>query len=450
MITNKRVPQEEKRPDNKRSFGSRLISKLSHEQWLIFTLSITVITILSLTAALTWSLAWSNLATATLVFLLSYPIIWLAWRGYHFWRQAIMQLTTYTQVMREGETNLHFKAQHKDNLLGELQREISALAKANQHKKQHNQTLENLLSHILDSWPIPVCLFDENNQLSYRNIAMREKLQQPMLLGTKAEDLGFTLTDDSLSHAQFDQQWQCQSISYVYQQKKCHIFSALDISQPLHQQQSITQQNLIRVLAHELRNSLTPMASMADTLLNNETFDEQQVRMVLSRIQVRSNRLLSFIEQYSQLSQLPTPKMTWFDLNELIEEANAMMTKRCMINFQGNSQCCADVDQMSQILINLFKNASEACAKEHCKIDIKVFCQQNNQVIEVTDNGAGFANLDNALTPFYTTKNHGSGIGLSLCAEISRNHGGELKLQNIDNAGARITMTWPMISKINS
>ena len=218
----------------------------------------------------------------------------------------------------------------------------------------------------------------------------------------------------------------------------------------MHQQQSITQQNLIRVLAHELRNSLTPMASMADTLLNSEAFDEKQVRMVLGRIQVRSNRLLSFIEQYSQLSQLPAPKMTWFDLNDLIEEANAMMTKRCIINFQGNSQCCADVNQMSQILINLFKNASEACSKEHCEIDVKVFYQQNNQVIEVTDNGTGFANLDNALTPFYTTKANGSGIGLSLCAEISRNHGGEFKLQNIDNAGARITMIWPVASKMVS
>jgi len=421
--------------------------KLSHERWLALGLSITALVMLALSAALTQSLGWSKLATATLLFFLAYPLIWLASSCYHFWRQAIMQLTTYTQIIREGETNLRFKLQHPDNLLAGLQKEISALALGNEKKEQQNQTLESVLSHILDSWPIPVCLFDENNQLSYRNIAMKEKIQQPMLVGTSAQDLGFVLENDNLSHSQFNQQWQCQSISYLFQQKRCHIFSALDISQPLHQQQSITQQNLIRVLAHELRNSLTPMASMADTLLCNDTFSEEQVRMVLGRIKQRSERLLSFINQYSQLSHLPTPKTTWFDFKEVLDEAKAMITEPCVINFQGHTQCFADEQQMAQILINIFKNAQEACDKKQCQIDIRTFNQLGKQVIEITDNGPGFSNLDNALTPFYTTKSHGSGIGLSLCAEITRNHGGEFTLQNTES-GAKIIMTWSIDSKV--
>ncbi len=443
-------------PNNVNKTTKPLSLKLSHEQWLIFGLTSTLLIILSLVIALTSTLGWSLLATATLVFFLSYPLIWLAWRSYNFWRQAIMQLTTYTQVIREGETNLRFKVQHSDNLLAELQQEISALAMGNAHKLQQNQTLENVLSHILDSWPIPVCLFDENNQLSYRNIAMKEKIQQPMLVGTTASDLGFVLENGNLSHSQFNQQWQCQSISYLFQQKKCHIFSALDISQPLHQQQSITQQNLIRVLAHELRNSLTPMASMADTLLSNDNFNEEQVRLVLSRIRQRSNRLLSFIEQYSQLSQLPTPKSNWFDFNDLLDEAKAMITAPCKISYQGSNQCYADEQQMAQILINIFKNAQEACDEENCEIDVSLYHRQENsqgyqqtkQIIEINDNGPGFANLDNALTPFYTTKSHGSGIGLSLCAEITRNHGGEFILENTKN-GAKITLSWPTNNKVH-
>ncbi|WP_019027163.1 sensor histidine kinase [Colwellia piezophila] len=437
--------------------GKSFTLKFSHEQWLALGLTSTLIVILILVSALTYSLGWSKLAVATLVFLLCYPLIWLAWRCYHFWRQAIMQLTTYTQVIREGETNLRFKAQHPDNLLAGLQQEISALALGNEQKVKQNQTLENVLSHILDSWPIPVCLFDENNQLTYRNIAMKEKIQQPMLMGTSAADLGFVMENDTLTHSQFNQQWQCQSISYLYQQKKCHIFSALDISQPLHQQQSITQQNLIRVLAHELRNSLTPMASMADTLLCNDSFNEEQVRMVLGRIKIRSERLLSFINQYSQLSHLPAPKSTWFDFNTLLDEAKAMITEPCTIHYQGNAQCYADEQQMAQILINIFKNAQEACEKESCEISVCIFYQQDSlqgnqhgrQVIEIIDNGPGFANLDNALTPFYTTKSHGSGIGLSLCAEITRNHGGEFSLENIDS-GAKIIMSWPVGNKMNN
>jgi len=396
--------------------------KLSHEQWLFFGLASTLFIILSLIIALTLTLGWSLLATATLVFFLSYPLIWLAWRSYNFWRQAIMQLTTYTQVICEGETNLRFKEQHPDNLLAELQQEISDLAVGNAHKLQQNQTLENVLSHILDSWPIPVCLFDENNQLSYRNTAMKEKIQQPMLIGTAAIDLGFVIENGNLSHSQFNQQ-----------------------------QQNITQQNLIRVLAHELRNSLTPMASMADTLLSNDSFNEDQVRLVLSRIRQRSNRLLSFIEQYSQLSQLPAPQSSWFDFNDLLDEAKAMITEPCTISYQGSNLCFADEQQMAQILINIFKNAQEACDEAPCKIDVSLYYRQENsqgyqqtkQVIEINDNGPGFANLDNALTPFYTTKSHGSGIGLSLCAEITRNHGGEFILTNTD-IGAKITMSWPV------
>lgn len=436
--------------DARKGIIQRISSKLSHEQWLILALTTLVIIILSLSGALLYTLNWSKLAIATSVFFLCYPLIWCAWRSYHFWRDTIMQLTTYTQILGEGETNLRFKPQHQDNLLAELQREIAQLASSHSAKQNQAQTMESLLSHILDSWPIPVCLFDENNLLRYRNSAMKEHMQQPMLLGTSATDLGFQLTNDKLSHTHFAHQWQCQSISYLFQGKRCHIFSALNISKPLNQQQSTTQANLIRVLAHELRNSLTPMASMADTLLSTQNYNQHQVELVLNRIQQRSNRLLSFIEQYSQLSQLPTPKCTWFNFSDLIEEAKAMTLDKCQVNIQGNNQCYGDNQQLAQIFINLFKNAQEACTQDTCIIDVSIYYQNNEQVIEVTDNGPGFANLDNALTPFYTTKSQGSGIGLSLCAEITRNHGGELKLINLAKQGAKITMTWPIDSHAKS
>ena len=177
---------------------------------------------------------------------------------------------------------------------------------------------------------------------------------------------------------------------------------------------------------------------------------------MLSRIRQRSNRLLSFIEQYSQLSHLPVPQSSWFDFNDLLDEAKGMITEPCTIHYQGSNQCFADPQQMVQILINIFKNAQEACNEEQCQIEVSLFYQQVNlhghqrtkQIIEIKDNGPGFANLDNALTPFYTTKSHGSGIGLSLCAEITRNHGGEFTLENTAN-GAKITMSWPVDNKVS-
>ena len=416
---------------------------MSHEKWLVSGLSITVMIILSLTTALTWSLGWSHLAIATLLFFMFYPLAWLAYKGYQFWCVSIMQLTTFTQVLREGEQNLRFKKQHKHNLLLELQKEISLIAHKNVDKNKQNILVEKLLIDILDVWSVPVCLFDHQLQLTYRNNAMNELLQQPIIIGTAAKDLGFHLNENILSHPIYDDKWQCQNIRYVQQGKDNWLFAAVDISQLLNKNQSTTQNNLIRVLGHELRNSLTPMSSMADTLLCSEVLNEAQTRKVLSRIQQRSDRLMTFIEQYSQLSQLPPAQPKWFDFSGILVEAKAMVNERCQVQFQGHNQCYGDANQVAQVLINVLKNAQEACTESNCRVNITIYSVKNEQIIEITDNGPGFANLNNVLTPFYTTKTHGSGIGLSLCAEITRNHQGQLSVSNLNDGGAKISMTWP-------
>ncbi|MGK0409649.1 MAG: signal transduction histidine kinase [Shewanella psychromarinicola] len=416
---------------------------MSHEKWLVGGVFFTVAIILSLVAALTWSLGWTTLTIATLLFLILYPLAWLALKAYQFWCLSIMQLTTYTQMLREGEQNLRFKKQHKDNLLLELQNEISLLVHEKSDKNQKNKTVGTLLTNILDAWSVPVCLFDHKLQLRYRNNSMNEILQQPMLIGTYAKDLGFHLDENNFSHPIYDDKWQCQSIRYVQQGKDNWLFTAIDISQLLNKNQSTTQNNLIRVLGHELRNSLTPMSSLADTLLCSEVLNEAQTRKVLRRIQQRSDRLMTFIEQYSQLSQLPPAQAKWFDFSEILVEAKAMINENCEVQFQGNNQCYGDANQVAQVLINVLKNAQEACIEPSCKVNITLYSINNEQVIEITDNGPGFANLDNVLTPFYTTKTSGSGIGLSLCAEITRNHQGQISVSNMTEGGAKICMTWP-------
>lgn len=420
-------------------------SILSQEKWLIVGLSLTVLIILSLTSALTWHLQWTTLAICTLNFFLFYPLVWVAWRCYNFWCQTIMQLTTYTQVLNEGEQNLSFKKQHEDNLLLSLQKEIQQLATAQNLRTHQQLALNHLLSNILDTWPIPVCLFNHKLELIYRNAAMNQQLQQPLLLHSPASSLGFSFIDEQFVHEQFNNKWQCQTIGFTADDEgstKQWLFTAINVSPLLNQQHSDSQQSLIRVLSHELRNSLTPMYSMTDTLLSCEQLDEQQTRKVLSRIQQRSQRLLNFISEYSQLTQLPSPKMRWFKINDLIEEAKAMVdAARCQLVVKGSEQCFADQAQLTQVMINIFKNAEQI--QQQITVNIHLYYQQNQQIIEVTDTGPGFANLDNVLTPFYTTKASGSGIGLSLCAEIIRNFGGQFIVENGRDGGAKITMTWP-------
>jgi signal transduction histidine kinase len=353
-------------------------------------------------------------------------------------------LTSYTQILTEGEHNLHFKHQHPDNLLFALQKEINGLAKMHSNQSHQQQSIERLLSHILDSWPVPVCLFDHKMKLRYRNNAMNEHLMQPMLINTPANELGFSLLKNKLVHPRFNDKWQCQSINFLQGKHENWLFSAINISQLLNYNQTVTQQNLIRVLGHELRNSLTPMASMTDTLLSNEHFEPKHVKIVLERIKKRSNRLLSFIGEYSQLTQLPPPKCQWFQFHDVYNEARTMQSKNHIdFHFIGEDQCFGDNEQIIQMLINLFKNALEASHQKQLKITVKNYQKHQLQVIEVIDNGVGFANFDNVLTPFYTTKNQGSGIGLALCAEIARNHNGELTVENNADQGAKISITWP-------
>jgi len=419
---------------------------MSQEKWLITGLSITVLVLLSLTSALAWQLEWSVLAISTFNFVLFYPLSWLAWKCYDFWCQSIMQLTTYTQILAEGEQNLSFKKQHNDNLLLSLQQEIHQLATSKKYQINQQFALNDLLSNILNTWPIPVCIFNQDLALIYRNAAMNQQLKQPLLINSLANDMGFNFENEQLSHDEFNDQWQCQTISFTTdnaEKTKQWLFTAINVSALLNQQQSHTQNNLIRVLSHELRNSLTPMYSMTDTLLSNEQLDEQQTRKVLSRIQQRSQRLLNFISEYSQLTQLPQPKMRWFNINDLLDEAKSMIdSSKCKLVIKGAEQCYGDQSQLTQVMINILKNVEQI--QTNITVNIRAFYQQNHQIIQVIDDGPGFANLENVLTPFYTTKQHGSGIGLSLCNEIIHNHGGQLIVDNNEQGGAKILMSWPL------
>jgi len=110
---------------------------------------------------------------------------------------------------------------------------------------------------------------------------------------------------------------------------------------------------------------------------------------------------------------------------------------------RGEKRCFGDRSQLSMVFTNLFKNAQQACVESSLIIELKIYVENTSQTIEITDNGAGFTSLDNVLTPFYSTKAQGSGIGLALCREIVHQHGGQFCVSNAPSThGAFISMTW--------
>lgn len=412
------------------------------ERRLIIGLIFNSAIITSLSLWLGHALGWSLLALATLAFVLVIILSFLGTAFYQCWRLNIMNLSSYAQLLGEGVGNVAPVADAEKGLVSELQLEINKLA--SRQTSNHKASILTL-STLMDEWNIAIALFDEHRTLVYRNTAMLRELQQPLLIGSSAIHSGFKVDENNmgLSHPYFNQQWQTQHMSLKDNGQTLWLFSATNISQSLQAHESIIQQNLIRVFSHELRNSLTPMASMTDTLLSNEHLDPQQTKLVLTRINLRSSHLLDFIGRYADISQLSTPNMSWFDVATLVDEAKTVLPNDVSVTIKGEKKCFGDRSQLSMVFTNLFKNSKQACNQAPLIIEVKVYFEDAIQTIELNDNGTGFSNLDNVLTPFYSTKSEGSGIGLALCREIVHQHGGQLRVGNSPiTKGAFISMSW--------
>lgn len=384
----------------------------------------------------------SLLVMSTIVALCLYPQIWLSWKLWCFYAQPLMQLTVYTQALKEGEHNLSFNLGNNSGLVFGLLREINALAFKQRYEEKSQDTVVLLASTLLSQWNQPVCLFDQDLNLIFSNNTAVKLIARPMLRGTPATAMGFRKNQKKLNHPVFNKEWQSQTLLYHFEHKTYWLFNAVYLGEAIYQASILSQKNLVRVLSHELRNSLTPMASMADTLLGLDTLPEQQTRLVLSRIQSRSERLLGFITEYARLSQLPEPKCEWFELTSLIEETRSLLPQEGTIMLEGESKIYGDPGMLEQVIINLIENAIEVVPGQAPHIRVLIYQNNQRQFLEISDKGPGFSNLDNLFTPFYSTKPEGSGIGLALSREIIRRHCGDMVAKN--KQGAVLIASWPL------
>lgn len=380
--------------------------------------------------------------TATFCTLLAIILISISIKLYRTWDTLLLQLTNYVQLLRQGEHNNYFHTRKACGRLADLQLELSKLNDALKKARSPEQSVETVIENTFEKWPTPVCYFDEDLLLKYSNSAMHEEIRGSFLRGTSAFSLGFEREENQLKHRKFGEGWHCQTLAVARTGEIMQLFIAQNIAEPLRHSQSKAQQDLVRVLAHELRNSLTPVYSMTDTLLStNSDYDEQTVN-VLTRINERSRHLLRFIDDYSLLSKLPPPDKKWLDFLPLINDSKTGVLGDNELETKGSKKIYGDAAQISLLLTNLIKNSKDAC-KDNCKITLSLYFIDNHQHLEISDNGPGFSNFDNILTPFYTTKKNGSGIGLPMCASITNNHDGKIEVENSINGGATIKITWP-------
>jgi two-component system nitrogen regulation sensor histidine kinase NtrY len=220
-----------------------------------------------------------------------------------------------------------------------------------------------------------------------------------------------------------------------------------DLSQTLREEERRAWQRLIRVLGHELNNSLGPIQSISDSLgsvarrLPSERSKEWESDLItgLDVIRDRTSALGRFMEAYSQLARLPAPHRQPCEIAGLVQRAAKLEYRMAVLVEPGfNGLVNLDPDQIEQALINLIKNAVDAVAETHGQVHVRWTLDRRNLEIEVLDEGTGLPNTTNLFVPFFTTKPGGNGIGLVLSRQIAEAHGGTLIIENRkDRLGCR-------------
>jgi signal transduction histidine kinase len=227
-----------------------------------------------------------------------------------------------------------------------------------------------------------------------------------------------------------------------------------DVSLPLQEEEQAAWKRLIRVLGHELSNSLAPIKSIAGSLLarvdhmDGDADTIRDFRRGLGVVESRADALHRFVQSYRLLAQLPPPHLREVALGRLLEQV-VLLEQRVTVQLDPGPAVTlqADPDQLEQMFINLLANAVDATLANGAQsVRLTWRLAESAATVTIEDRGMGIANSENLFVPFYTTKPKGSGVGLALAQQIARGHGGEIQLLNReDGEGARATVRLPIL-----
>lgn len=214
------------------------------------------------------------------------------------------------------------------------------------------------------------------------------------------------------------------------------LYTLQNVQPVIQKNETDAQQQLVRVLTHEIMNSLTPIISLADTLcegVEQDTLEHDDLLMALQAINRRSNGLLQFVENYRKLQRISKPQFEDVRIGDLVADLQHLYPDSIFhYEIENEDQrLLMDCSQIEQVLINLLKNAQEAVENEeipYVRLTTHISSNKRDLIISITDNGKGILPevMERIFVPFFTTKTNGSGIGLSICKQIVTLHGGTI------------------------
>lgn len=408
------------------------------------------------------AMLWNGDYTAKVQWTLSVLIVALWWGFAVAVRErTVLPLQTVAnllEALREGDYSIRARRPRVDDALGEVMYEINELGEMLRHRRFDEVDAAALLQKIIAGIDVALFTFDGDRTLRLVNRAGERMLAQPAsrLLGRSAEDLGLgdclSGSPDRTFERSFPGQsgrWQCRRSTFREAGLPHHLLVLSDLSKALRDEERQAWQRLIRVLGHELNNSLAPIKSTASTLVSVLRRDQphqgwrDDAQRSLALIAERCESLNRFVAAYSQLARLPAPRLRETPIGPLLRRI-ARLEPRPVEVIDGEPLAIAiDADQIEQLVINLLKNAGEAAQETGGDVQVRWHRQGDRLYVDVLDEGPGLANTQNLFVPFFTTKPGGTGIGLVLCRQIAEAHGGTLSLDNRPSGSgcvARLTL----------
>ncbi len=388
------------------------------------------------------------------------------WLGFSFGLREhvaspLRTLANLLEAMREGDYSIRARGTRSDDPLGEVMQQINMMGATLRSQRLGALEATTLLRKVMEEINVSVFAFDSEQKLRLVNRAGERLLGEPVerLLGKDAIALG--LGDYLVGDPQQTVQrtfpssagrWSISRTSFREGGLPHQLLVMTDLTRPLREEELKAWQRLVRVLGHELNNSLAPIKSIAgslESLLSRTPRPhdwEEDMQRGLAVIASRSEALGRFMSSYARLARLPPPTPRPVPVGELIRRVVGLETRVAPVLALGpDITIRADGDQLEQLLINVIRNAADASLETGGRVQVGWGRQDSNLFVWVRDEGPGLANTANLFVPFFTTKQGGSGIGLVLSRQIAEAHGGTFTLQNAtDGPGCEARLTLPL------
>jgi nitrogen fixation/metabolism regulation signal transduction histidine kinase len=418
---------------------------LSYERRIIGTALLAVIPLAAAAALLVWAGDFPRVVTWTIVLLIaaSLIVVLVALR-----EVVVYPLRTLVSMIGAiGEEDYSLRARETaGEVFGDVMFELNVLSAT--MRRRHMTAIEAaaLVRAVMEEVDAAIFAFDAQSRLELVNRA-GERLVGEGAAGKTAEELGLAdllaapggqTVERSFGGA--TARWSVRVSVFRREGETHRLLVVSDISRALRQEEIRAWQRVVRVLGHELNNSLAPVKSIAGSLEEAlaSAPSESPLHVSLTRglavISRRADSLARFVSGYSELARLPEPTLRAITIEPVVRRAVAL-DRRIEVDVTGGAALVvdADEDQLEQLIINLVKNAIDASLETGGGVSVRWRAAGHTAELAIVDEGPGLASTANLFVPFFTTKPGGSGIGLLLSRQIAEAHGGTLELRNRDD-----------------